>query len=72
MCGTFSTGILSVYFGAKRSMIFLAVPSIIYWILIFFGDTFYYVLIARIFVGWCGGGIQTTLILFTSEIANDE
>lgn len=71
LCGTFATGILTHTLGAKRSMLLLAMPSILFWVLIFFGDTYYHVLIARVFVGAVGGGIQTTLILYTSEIAND-
>ncbi|XP_055295168.1 facilitated trehalose transporter Tret1-like [Sitodiplosis mosellana] len=71
LCGTFSTGLLTTFIGCKRAMIFLTLPSLIFWVLVFIGDTYYHVLIARIFTGWTGGGIQTTLILFTSDIAND-
>lgn len=56
MSGTFTTGILITYFGCKRSMIFLTIPSMLFWILIYLGDTYYHVLIARIFTGWTGGG----------------
>lgn len=72
LSGTFTTGLLTTFIGCKRAMLLLSVPSILFWILIYFGDTYYHVLIGRIFVGWTGGGIQTTLILFTSDIANDK
>ncbi|XP_055295469.1 facilitated trehalose transporter Tret1-like [Sitodiplosis mosellana] len=71
ICGTFSTGLLTTFIGCKRAMLLLSVPSILFWALILIGDTYYHVLVARIFTGWTGGGIQTTLILFTSEIANN-
>lgn len=70
--GTFTTGILITFMGCKRAMLFLSLPSILFWVLIFIGNTYYHILIARIFFGFVGGGIQTTLILYTFEIANDK
>lgn len=72
MSGTFTTGVLITYFGCKRSLLFLTIPSMMFWLLILFGDTYYHVLVARIFTGFTGGGIQVALILFVSEIANNE
>lgn len=65
-------GIITLYLGAKRTILFLAVPSIAFYMLVFFGDTYYHLLIARFCVGWSGGGIQTTLILYIAEIANNK
>lgn len=50
--GTFTFGFIIVYFGCKRAMLFLTIPSITFWILIYFGDTYYHILIARFFNGW--------------------
>lgn len=117
--GTLVTGYLASVFGCKRSMLFLAVPSITFWTIIHFGDTYYHILVARaisgknrinrncvgflfmrlrfiqpirvsplhlfiltflnilsIFIlkkkGFTGGGIMATLVLYISEISNDE
>ncbi|XP_031637651.1 facilitated trehalose transporter Tret1-like [Contarinia nasturtii] len=69
--GIFTFGYITSFFGCKRAMIFLALPSIAFWILIYFGNTYYHILFARCFAGFVGGGIQTVLILFVSEISND-
>ncbi|XP_031631805.1 facilitated trehalose transporter Tret1-like isoform X2 [Contarinia nasturtii] len=71
LCGAFSFGYITSFLGCKRAMIFLAIPSIIFWTLIFFGRTYYHILLARFCGGWTGGGIQSIVILFVSEIAND-
>lgn len=65
-------GMITLILGAKRTILFLAAPSIAFYMLVFFGDTYYHLLIARFCVGWSGGGIQTTLILYIAEIANNE
>lgn len=70
--GTFITGLLITFIGCKRATLLLSVPTILFWVLIYIGDTYNHILIARIFTGYTGGSIQTTLILFTSEIANDK
>lgn len=44
----------------------------LFWFLVYFGDTYYYIFIARFAAGLTGGGIQTTIVLFVSEIANDK
>lgn len=69
---TFTFGFVTLMLGCKRAIIFLTVPSIVFYVLIFVGDTYYYILIARFFTGWSGGGIQTTLILYIAEIANNK
>lgn len=53
-------------------MTFLAVPSILFWILIKFGHTFYHIFIARLIAGLLGGGFHSSVVLFLSEIANDK
>lgn len=70
--GILTFGYITSMWGAKRAMLFLALPSIVFWILIYLGDTYDHILFARFFSGWSGGGIQTTLVLFVSEISNDK
>lgn len=45
--GTFICGIMSALMGSKRAMTFVAYPAIAFWLLVYFGDTFYHILIAR-------------------------
>lgn len=70
--GTFVFGIVTAYLGCKRAMILLSIPCFTFWTLIYVGNTYYHVLIARFFMGTTGGGIQTTVILYISEISNNE
>lgn len=72
MCGTFTFGFITACLGCKRAMLFLALPSIIFWILIFFGNTYNDILLARFFCGWAGGGVQTTTVLYIAEISNNK
>lgn len=57
--------------GSKRAMTFLAFPAIAYWILVKFGNTFYYLLLARFITGWTVGGMQSGVALYVAEISND-
>lgn len=72
LCGTFISGLISAFMGSKRAMTFIAYPSIAFWLLIHFGDTFYHILLARFFCGLTGGGFQSGIVLYVSEIANDK
>lgn len=72
MCGGCMFGFITALLGCKRAMLALALPSIIFWILIFYGDTYYYILFGRFLSGWTAGGIQTTVVLYTSEISNNK
>ncbi|XP_055295134.1 facilitated trehalose transporter Tret1-like [Sitodiplosis mosellana] len=71
LIGALSFGYITNLMGSKRSILFLTLPSIVFWLLIEFGNTYYHILIARFVGGWAGGGMQTSLILYVSEIAND-
>lgn len=53
-------------------MLLLTFPALGFWILIYFGTSFYHLLAARVFQGITGGGIQSTIILFIAEISNDD
>lgn len=68
--GAMSFCIFVAHVGPKRSVLFLTVPYICVWLLIYFGNTIAYILCARFFVGFAGGGTDI-LILFISEVAND-
>ncbi|XP_055295169.1 facilitated trehalose transporter Tret1-like [Sitodiplosis mosellana] len=70
--GTFTFGFFTMFLGSKRTMLFLMLPTVIFWVLIYIGDSYYHVLIARFSTGWTGGGVQTTVILYISDIANDD
>lgn len=70
--GSLIFGYLTSILGCKRAMIYLTFPSMLFWFLIYFGDTYYYIVIARFLAGLAAGGIQTTVVLFISEIANDK
>lgn len=72
LVGTFIFGFMASQIGPKRSMSFLAFPPITYWILVRFGNTFYYLLAARFITGWTLGGIQSVIALYVSEISNDK
>lgn len=70
--GTFIVGAISALMGSKRAMTFIAYPTIAFWLLIYFGDTFYHILIARFCGGLTGGGMQSGVVLYISEISNDK
>lgn len=70
--GTAFYGYLLTVIGNKKSMLLIAIPSAMHWILIYFGSTPYHLIAARFATGWAGGGIQTAIVLYISEIANDE
>lgn len=70
--GTVFYGYLLTIIGNKNSMMLIAIPSAMHWILVYFGTTPYHLYAARFITGWAGGGIQTAIVLYISEIANDE
>lgn len=72
LLGSLFFGYFITRMGSKRSALFLAVPITIYWLLIHFGNVFFHILIARMISGLAGDGVQSSILLFTSEIANDE
>lgn len=70
--GSFIWGIFVTLIGCKKALLLVALPSMIFWILIFFGDAFYYIVIARTCTGLTAGCVQVTIILFISDIANND
>lgn len=70
--GSMIFGHLTALLGSKRVVLILAFPLIVYWLLIYFGTSFYHILLARLISGCTAGGVHNVIILFISEIANDE
>lgn len=65
-------GYVAAVMGCKRATLLLAIPSITFWLLIYFGTNYNYVLFANFCGGWVTGGSSATIILYISEIANNE
>lgn len=72
LTGSLSLGYFITIMGAKRAMLVLILPAVLFWIMIYFGDSYFDIFVARFLSGWVGGGIQTTVFLYIAEIANDE
>lgn len=65
-------GYIAKVVGCKRAILLLTVPAIIVYILIYIGDTYHYLIWARLCAGVVGGGIQTVMIIYVAEIADDK
>ena len=72
MIGAATFGYFTPLMGSKRSLIVLTCPLVAFWLIIYYGQTYCHVLIARFIGGWTASGVQGGVILFVSEIANDE
>ena len=72
LIGSLTFGYFLTSLGSKRALLFLTIPDIIFWLLIYFGDSFYQILIAKFLGGWAATGAHGAAILFVSEIANDK
>lgn len=72
LIGSMIFGYIAAVMGCKRATLLLAIPSILFWLLIYFGSNFYYILFANFCGGWVTGGSSATIILYISEIANDK
>ncbi|KAH8278450.1 hypothetical protein KR018_003437, partial [Drosophila ironensis] len=64
-------GIIMQRFGRKPVLICAAVPQIINWILIYFGNNVIYLYVARFLVGLSGGCAFVCLPVFLSEICDE-
>lgn len=72
LVGSFIFGYMNTVLGCKRTIQCLSLPPVISWLLIYFGNSFSYIAAARFASGLTAGGIQTTIVLYVSEIANNE
>lgn len=70
IAGSFTFGCFTSFVGCKRAMAFLGVPGIAYWLTIMFGSSATWIIFARFFAGWTGGGIAATTVLYVAEIAD--
>lgn len=71
-CGALFFSYLTFVLGSKRTMLFLAVPPVTFWLLVYFGDTYYYLLVARFLSGMTSGGLPVSTLIYLSEISNNE
>lgn len=72
LLGSFVAGYMSSVIGAKKTVLLLALPTGCSWLFIYFGNSYEYILAARAGSGMAGGGVLTTIMLYISEIANNE
>lgn len=72
MFGTFTFGCFTSFMGCKRAMAFLGIPATVYWLIIMYGNSVNYIIVARFIAGWTGGGIFSISILYVAEIADDK
>lgn len=56
----------------KRASILVTIPNCVFWVLVYFGNSFYDILIARFLSGFSGGCMVISVTLYISEIANDK
>lgn len=72
MFGALSFGLIVSLIGCKRALLLLSLPILIFWFFVYFGTTYIHIFFARLIGGLAAGGVQSTLVLYVSEIANDE
>lgn len=70
--GNFVCSFLTSICGCKQSTTWQTLPCILFWLIIYFGPTYEYLMVARLLGGIVGGGLISTLTIYTSEISNDE
>lgn len=56
--------------GRKRSLMVVAVPQLVNWLLKLFGDHVYHLMVARFLVGFSSGGIYICIPVIVAEIAD--
>ncbi|XP_055299425.1 facilitated trehalose transporter Tret1-like [Sitodiplosis mosellana] len=72
LIGTFSFGYIANVLGCKRFMLFTVISFIVSWLLIALGNDYLYILLARLIGGWAGGSLPPALVLYISEISNND
>lgn len=70
LLGILSFGYVCAIIGSKRAMSFIAIPAILYWLMIIFGRTVANLFVARVIAGWTGGAIQCCILIYVVEIAD--
>lgn len=70
--GNFIFSAITSWCGCKRATTWLSLPSVIFWLAVYFGTTYNHLMIGRLVGGIVGGGVFSTLSIYTAEVANDE
>lgn len=71
LVGTVAMAWLTECFGRKHSLIALALPQIVSFVLIIYAQNVYYLYLSRFFTGFCGGAMFVNIPLTVTEIAED-
>ncbi|PSN54585.1 hypothetical protein C0J52_07383 [Blattella germanica] len=69
LCGTPVYSYIADRFGRKPACLLIALPIIINWILIIFGETVFLILVARFIVGLSIAGVFTVVPIYVGEIS---
>lgn len=72
LLGSLLSSYITSFIGCKKSMLLLSIPAFLFWFLVAFGNSYYYLLLARILSGLAGGGFFANIVLFVAEISNDK
>lgn len=70
--GAIFIGYIISILGPKRAVLLLAIPEALFWVLIYYGNHYYYIFGARFLSGFSGGAIAPAIVLYISEVANDK
>lgn len=70
--GNFASSAITSFCGCKQSTSWLTLPCVAFWLIIYFGSAYEHLVIGRTLGGLVGGGLISTLTIYTSEISNDE
>lgn len=71
LSGTLMFGFAANEIGRKNSILLIAFPQILGWILLYFAESALLLIIFRFLAGTAAGGIFTVVPVFITEIASD-
>lgn len=69
--GSIISSYITALFGCKKAMLLFSIPSTLFWFVILFTNTYYYLLFAEFLIGFSSMGCFANLILYIAEISND-
>lgn len=72
LVGNLLFSVIAVHFGAKKSSLLLAIPQMVSWMLLFYGTVAEHLYASRFMSGMAGGGVQTAVMLYLSQVADDD
>lgn len=70
--GNFVFSAMGAFCGCKQATTWITLPCVVFWLFVYFGTTYDYLFVGRVLGGAVGGGLSSTLPIYTSEISNDE